>query len=272
MKVLYFLLIFVGNVAGQDLGGTIIVLVGTQNKIVIAADSRKTVSERGQNVRSMDTDCKISALPNNLVFASAGRRGHLSLGNPQFTWDAYDIARKVAGALNPGQGFVRSAAEAWARQVIGKHDMDSRRGVIDPASAAKNEIESAFFSGIENAHPIVYRVDIIKAPPVEGSPSSYIYKISDPLRFEPFRFHPIGLTDVALEFGTQTPRARDWMETFQREHEGQSWDTTLPDFAERMVKLTAQFSVERNIVGGPTDLVEVTARGIHWLRSKPGCR
>lgn len=272
MKGLFFLLIFLGNAAGQDLGGTIIVLVGTQNKMVIAADSRKTVSERGQNVRSMDTDCKISALPNNLVFASAGRRGHLSAGNPQFTWDAYDIARQVAGELNPGQVFIRMAAETWAGQVIAKHDMDSRRGVIDPASAAKNEIESAFFAGIENAHSVAYRVDIVKAPPVEGAPNSYTYKISDPLRFEPFRFHPIGLTDVALEFGTQTPRARGWMETFQREHDGQSWDAVLPEFAERLVKLTAQFSEERKIVGGPTDILEISARGIRWLRNKPGCR
>jgi len=271
MKTLGCLLSLIGSAVCQDVRGTIIVLVGTQQKIVIAADSRKIIADRGGKSRSTDSDCKISALANNLVFASAGRRGHFSAGNPQFTWDAYDIAQQVANGVKPANGLIRSAADTWAGQAIAMHNMDSRRGVIDPVSAGKEVIESAFFAGIENAHPIAYQVDIVKALSTAGTPQTYSYRISEPLALEPFRFHPIGLTDISLEFGARTPRARDWMETFQRDHDGQSWDAMLPEFAEGIVSLTARFSSERSSVGGSTDIIEITAKRIRWVRSKPGC-
>lgn len=260
------------NAPAQDNVGTIIVLAGSQDKIAVAADSRMTLTFLSQGGKSHDdTECKIATLEHKIVFAAAGRKGHLKVGDPELTWDSYVIAHKAAKNTPPFTvSPVKWIAGVWAREVAAMHNRDFKRGAISPEDVGKVEIESAFFVGVEHGTTVAYIVRIVGVQRPRGG-RAYAYQVI-PLEMEKARLYAMGRTDVAVEFAAQqTDRAKRWLSEFETRHAGAVWDTDTSALAEWVVKLTMNYSASRQFVGGPIDVVEVRTSGIRWIRRKHAC-
>ncbi len=95
--------------AGTD--GSIAVAYWAQDEMVIAADSRGTIGNSYH-----DTECKVSALGNKLIFAATGRS---SLGQDP-GWDTYTLAKNIFRTLDAEgttEGLASSLATVWGEEV-----------------------------------------------------------------------------------------------------------------------------------------------------------
>jgi ATP-dependent protease HslVU (ClpYQ) peptidase subunit len=106
--------------------GTIIVVFFSKDRVVLAADSRLTLS--GGRSRYSDTQCKLSDLGHETIFAGAGMYGYDFGSGPRASgFDAYKAALKSSQSLQPGlEDRAKAVAEDWSRKV---------KAAIDPQLA-----------------------------------------------------------------------------------------------------------------------------------------
>lgn len=261
----------IDTASAQDRSGTIIIVAGSQNKIVMAADSRESMIRRNGSKSIDDTECKIVTLPRKLVFAPAGRVGHKNTTDPTLSWDSYDIARDAAKTVEISGGSIEATAHLWADKVAAMHDQDLARAVITSNKASDNIIEYAFFAGFEGGIPLVYRTIIFKNK--ESTGPKYLKITDGPLKMAEWRFYRIGVFDIADEFSAQqSDRAISWLATFRSEHPAEApWETLLSPLSERIIQLTDLYSSEKDSVGGPIDVIEIGPDGNQWVRKKQNC-
>jgi hypothetical protein len=128
------------------------------------------------------------------------------------------------------------------------------------------------FFGFVAHHPVVYQVLVSKNE--TGLYSDHVQRVE--LRdggIYPRRIYPSGVIDIANEFAArQTERVTEWLSDFQRAHGAEPWDAQMPPLIQFIIEKTIDFSVNKDRVGPPIDLIEIDDLGIHWIRKKSNCK
>jgi hypothetical protein len=245
-----------------DTSGTFVVMTISQNRAIIAADSRVTI---GPEV-TKDDQCKIAAIKDKFVIATAGRTGHGS-PLPGFSWDSITVARNVIADLKLPLN-INQVAIQWAEQVTALTNRDAQRDVIAAENINDSDILSALLVGADGRSFSAFRIRIRK---INAAAMNYTYTVE---RLDPreWKIYPLGRIDIASEFVLQqSQRSQAWMQTFHSEHPGASWDAVMPSLGQLLVNLTATYSSARQFVGGATDVIEITGMGSNWLQRKENC-
>jgi len=131
--------------------GTIVVLGGSTDKIVVAVDSRTNVSDG----RIDDSQCKITRLRDrNLLFISTGTASYYSPSMKSLSWDAEKIILKVNGGGGPKS--IRGLATEWGESVAGainealRQKPDSRNTILREVDPSNDGIVAGLFLGVED--------------------------------------------------------------------------------------------------------------------------
>jgi hypothetical protein len=237
----------------QDQGGTIVVLIFSQNAMVIAADSRTSLGHGTYD----DSGCKIAELKGKYVVAGTGRAGYKG------GWDAIAVAQQLRN-----KDSVKNIATNWAKELAALNSRDAQAGKVNPENLARGSIYSAIVAGFEGGEPILYKADVVKVLAKHGPPS---YRADvGLLPIQDGKMLPLGTTDIAKEFIDQkTPRSKQWGSEFDLT---KPWNDIMVPMARKVIALTAQYSTDKGRVGGETDVIQVDALGVHWLARKKLCR
>jgi hypothetical protein len=261
---LFILLLIISAIATlraseQDYGGSVVVLVGSKDKIVLAADGKETLTDTA-NGRETGMKCKLAILEGQVVFAPVNRVGHMS-SNPKFSWDSYSLAHDSAHETNLASATgVKDVSTIWANKAVAMHNRDSQRGVITSDYTGHDKIESAFFVGTEHGNLVAYGVAIKKA--LANNPQAYTFEMT-PVPIADGQIFWLGAGDIVTEFGAgQSDRAKGWKTEFNFF----DWSNILERLSERLVDLTIEHSAEKHLVGRPIAVIEITTDGIHWIK------
>jgi hypothetical protein len=243
----------------KDNVGSVVIFSASQQKIVIGADSRVIEFSPITGLMTDKYDkCKLITLSRKFVFSAVGKAGHESEGHPEFTWDIFQIARKIARGYGKNASL-KHIANAWGREVSALDDRDVHRGVVDPRST---EGQLGLFAGFAIHKPVVYEVRIYKL-----KTGSYSYDVK-PVELVDGQIFPAGPIDIATEFAAhQTYRSTE----LQKAHPSGDWNSLMPYVVDFVIEKTISDSVEKDKVGRPIDLIEINDLRLHWIRKKDGC-
>jgi hypothetical protein len=141
---------------------------------------------------------------------------------------------------------------------------DLLRGVIQ---SPIGESQIGLFAGFENHQPIFFQVTNRKS----GN-DPFISNISRSLPLNDGLVFPFGRIDIASEFAAgQTQRSMKWKRDFLIAHP-LPWNSQIVPLVQLVIEKTIQYSVYRNDVGEPIDIVEADASGVHWISQKANCQ
>ena len=204
----------------------------TSTEVIIAADSLRTI---GTTPPSWIMACKIRNFE-DVVFTSSGRS---SLPGKVFSLDA------ITAALHKDNRPRDEAIE----NLIGRFEQQTIEAFKTLQNLSKKVGPSTFtyiLGFVENGHPVVYGRTLKNA---DG-------KIE------------IGKIEMLLEGKVL------WAgQTDLRNHRSSiriSDNPTPSELFKAVIDQQAQFLPDK--VGGPADMIRITAKGVEWLQRKPQCR
>jgi hypothetical protein len=261
--------------------GTEIVVFYSHEKIIIAADSRVTIS--GGKVRHRDGQCKVFELADKVLFAGAGLVGHdYQNKDDNDSWDAYEQARMVAAELaserNPTPDIALETAKRWAERMKGivEHELLVNFAAITSNLPSSRAIESAVFAGLTADRQMsVYTVEIAwdrsevwprarieihhQTPAASGLPAGYL-----------------GRTEGLTVFEELTTASSARAKAAQRQWQIERSKLNVPDqdafVTERIAELVAKWAGTEDI-GGPIDVVELRSSGeMRWIKRQDHCQ
>jgi hypothetical protein len=278
---IYLFLVFPQHARTQEqsLRGTIVVAAVSQNKAAIAADSRGVE----QDGRHMDSDCKISALGNKIVFASAGLRRTVVLGNqaPPQIYDSHNIAHLAFSSIFSSKTAVtreavNTLAHKWSELVV---DFFAKLASQDPAptrnflaALPSMTISGGLFAGVDRDGQItviqcrvfVEQLSLGLTPEIKSE-----VKIVE--AGHPISFAVMGRTAIAQEFFlNNTARSRAQVTPWKAALTGKSVEEATSLWAVQLVQWTIRYGPSD--VGGPIDLITINRAGIKWTNRKATCK
>jgi hypothetical protein len=250
---------------GQSASGTVVVIGWSQTKIVLAVDSRG-FDDAGKH---RDDICKIVRLDDHSVFTAAGNIIHAHDGRA--LWDAQDAVRRAfKDAQKAGSSRVlRSAARTWGEHMVASINQAL---VADPSGSTKmvegNIFLTGVFAGFQNGATALYQVEIAFDPATRQAREKFYAERPRAT----VHFAALGRNEIVSEVAAdKTHFAR----VEQRKWAASERSIALRDrdarWAMRLVQLTMEYHPHKIDVGGPTDALEITRRGIRWVERKPGC-
>ena len=249
----------------QTAAGTVVVIGWSQTKIVIAVDSRG-FDDFG---KYRDDICKIVRLDDHSVFTAAGNIIHAHDGRA--LWDAQAEARRAfqeaqkAGSLR----LLRAAAQSWGERMVASINQAL---AADPAGSTKMVEDNIFltgvFAGFQNGATALYQVEIAFDPATRQAREKFYAERPRPTA----HFAALGRNEIVTEVvAGKTHFAR----VEQRKWAAAERSIALRDrdvrWAMRLVQLTMEYDPHKIDVGGPTDALVITRRGIRWVERKPAC-
>jgi hypothetical protein len=277
-----FVLICVSLAVAEVNHGTLAVIYYTQDKIIVAADSRAIVGQAPPD----DTQCKLSALDGKFLFVSAGLRGYVPnpVSDPVPKWSNQDLARIAYDNFRgfPAANVLESVASKCTELELANLDsmyFHHPRFILEAAKMGRGKITAAIFGGIDEGALKLFLVqisfDITRKPSIGVSINSYI-KCPE----KTGNFCTIGDSDIVREFLNKTSeRARYESKTWKPDPKVTPQDRDIVRTM-RLVELTILHQKERalpwgksaKVVGGPIDAVELDRFGPpRWYRQKKNC-
>jgi hypothetical protein len=260
----------------QSEGGTTVVIDVSQDKVIIAADSRETSARGGYR----DDDCKIVAFHNQVVFASAGHRlVHATWTTPDgkktpLIWDSHKVAVDALNAAirkPPANGdVVSAAAHTWkqsARDYFAKVLQIKPSAVLQLVTHETDTISEMAFVGKDGAGRIVVvevRVKVNRSVPSIETSSQTI---------PAGQVGIMGFNSVALEFlRRSTSRAIAEVEKWQDTVTGKSVAERRVMLMTQLVRWSVLYAPPEAEVGGAVDTIVIDSGGIHWIYCKNNCK
>src|ERR1700682_2632799 len=98
VKLFAFTMLFYFPFASAQIkSGTVIAIFFSEDKVVLAGDSRVVLMQEGVSGQHRDDECKIFALKNNVIYAASGMIAHDFLpGEIGAAWNAHREAVQIA--------------------------------------------------------------------------------------------------------------------------------------------------------------------------------
>ncbi|HET9284473.1 MAG TPA: hypothetical protein VFR24_21170 [Candidatus Angelobacter sp.] len=276
-----FLLIFTpaqDQLDGQQVKtGTAVVILFSHNYIVFAAESRVVLA--GKSIRHRDDACKVRAISNKFIFASAGVNGfEPEPGKNGNAWSAYDEPGKLADQLPDMDNPVHGLAELWGKSL---EKQVNRALAVNPEPMMDflrheggQTLSSGIFAGrTKQGQLVVYKADL-NCNCVGNSRRTSLEIL--PL--------PLPASSAGLVIGSQealdlwdelkkgnSERARASLHQFETDHASGAGPKTLGAAAVTSLEFIVKYAREEGI-GGPIDAVEMTPAGdTYWIQRKANC-
>ena len=266
---MFFLVLAAGSASAQITTGTVGVIYYTNDKIIMAADSRGTSSDGTRT----DAECKIAALGNDMIFVSTGVGGYDS-GDPRSptrSWRNADEAHRVYDRLSAGgrHPSVAEVASEWSNIIVRNETFLYERIPQQVLDAATDGVltEAMFGSTADDGSLTLISTDIVVhaggSPPVTAEIG---------MELPPGSVGVIGKKDIFSEF-FQATSERAKAEAARWEVESASFP---PEDSElfrmiRLIDLTITYD-QSGEVGGPIDALELEhGKGIRWRQRKAIC-
>lgn len=269
-----------GNLWGGLRRGTEIVIFYSHERIIIAADSRATIT--GEKVKHRDGQCKVFELADKVLFAGAGLVGHdYQNKDDSDSWDAYEQVRMVAAELaserNPTSDIALETAKRWAERMKGivEHELLLNFAAITSNLPSSRALESAVFAGLTADRQMsLYTVEIVwdrsevwprarieihkQTPAASNLPAGYLGRTEGLTVFEE-------LTTVS------SARAKAAQRQWEIERSKLSAADQDAFVTERIAELVTNWAGTADI-GGPIDVVELRSSGeIRWVKRQHHC-
>ena len=273
-------MVLCGNLWAGLRRGTEIVIFYSHERIIIAADSRATIT--GEKVKHRDGQCKVFELADKVLFAGAGLVGHdYQNKDDSDSWDAYEQARMVAAELaserNPATDIALETAKRWAERMKGivEHELLVNFAAVTSNLPSSRAIESAVFAGLTaDKQMSLYRVEIVwdrsevwprarieihqQTPAASSLPAGYLGRTE-------------GLTVFEELTTLSSPRAKAAQRQWEIERSKLSAADQDAFVTERIAELVAKWAGTADI-GGPIDVVELRSSGeIRWIQRQHHC-
>jgi hypothetical protein len=250
----------------QSATGTVVAIGWSQTKIVVAVDSRG-FDDAGKH---RDDICKIVRLDDHSVFTAAGNIIHARDGHA--LWDAQEEARHAfQEAQKAGSSrALRAAARSWGEHMVASIN---RALAADPAGSTKMVEDNIFvtgvFLGFQNGITAMYQVEITYDPGTRLARQKFYAERPRAT----MHFAALGRNEIVSEVvAAKTHFARVEQRKWAAAERNIPWRDRDVRWAIRLVQLTMEYHPQKIDVGGPTDALEISRRGIRWVESKPGCK
>ncbi len=247
----------------NETGGTLVVIGWSQSKIVVAADSRRM--QDGTN--SFDDACKILTLDDHSIFTASGFVVHAT--PRRVFWDAFNEAGAAFRQARKAHDSLRVAATDWGNRMISAVNESLK---TDMPGTMKNLEENRFFTGIfigfENGSAAMYQVEVIFDPSTRKAAQVFDEERGWPT----LHFGALGKNQIVNEV---LIGKSDFAKAEQQKWEALKRDIPPMDrdvfWAIRLVEISIAYHPTKIELGGPIDALEITSKGIRWIRRKPTC-
>ena len=259
MNVLVLLLAL--NSLPQFQSGTIVALEFSEERLIIAADSRLT-DDNGKPLN--DCACKISVIDKSLIFAGTGKQ-HLTYNGRTFI-DGTDVAVRVR--RNNKSASVKRIATLWAEQMkitLGEVGKSSREALLKNLST--EIIVRGIFGGVEaDGRIAVYNTAVI-------------YKLSGGSVILSTKFQSLGHDmevfghdDLFQEFfNMKTKRGIDWNMRLDKELDAKHIGDREPYRLIAGLEATIQWANDSFIGGDVDELILNKGGKMTWVKRKTNC-
>lgn len=263
---------------GQQVkAGTAVVMLFSHGYVVFAAESR--VIQVGKGTLYHDDACKVHAISNKFIFASAGVNGfEPESGKNGNAWSAYDEPGKLVDQLPDMDDPVYGLAELWVEsleQHVNRALVVNPEPMMDFLQKEGGEmLSSGMFAGQTKQGQLVIYKAVLNCSCAGNSrrTSHAILPVSLSARTGGGAMgtrEALRLLDELRQESSE--RARASVDQFGRDHAGQGGSKMLGAAAVASLEFVLKYSREED-VGGPIDAVEMTPAGdIHWIQRKSNC-
>jgi len=272
--VLCFCFLFVTNARSQINSGTVIILGYSQQKIIVAADSR---TNYGPGLYD-DNSCKITALNQKLIFTADGRVNQGNFGTT--LWDAVREARAVLSSTAKNQNapndLMHTTAAEWAETI----KREAAQGLTDRIwQSLRNQrviVEGHFLGLDERGNIEIVGGVVYWYLEVPSNTRRIEWMLDEPKAIEnSIRFAAFGDNFLLNELIIgETGRAKLETKRLEAEVIGMSQNDADIHRAIRYAELTFQYTPQQgqDMVGGPIDVVQLGRGGaLRWIQRKPQC-
>jgi hypothetical protein len=265
VKILWFCLVATYPAIAQIQHGSIGVVYFTDEKIVMAADSRAI-----EGGLKFNDECKVAALGSQIVMVNTGVTRYTSRSPTVPSWNSMDEAHRAYEHVIARGGGTGDVAEDLAKSLTDRFKALEAANPRILADAAENGVlTTAYLGGLgSNGRLELFRINILFQPNNINEPIGW-RKLAVECIYG--HFCALGRTDVFLEFaGKTTERARNEAETWAPESGSKSQDLDIQRTI-RLVDLTIQF-YKGDDVGGAIDALQIDRSGsIRWYARKSNC-
>ena len=247
--------------------GTVIVIGHSDDKIVVAADSRETEGDG----KFKDDACKLIEFDDHTIFTGAGSAVHAT--NGVVYWNSY----------LEGQEAFKRAKQSAQPNILSNAATDLREHLTNAVNQAllsdpigsMNEVEggrtiyNAQFLGFDNGKGTMFQVEIFLDPKTKKAHYQVdaVHNDKRGMIIDAGGWNEIPFEVVRNETPFAIEEQKKWakmVNTFPVQDREARW-------AIRLVELSEAYGKHKIYMGGPVDAAEITANGIRWIQRKRGC-
>lgn len=266
------------NAFSQIVAGTIVITQKTQDKLIVVADSRALYPFQG--TPPDDSQCKISALGHQFIFAASGAAVVPAEQRDSNHWTNSDVASEVYASdvflesQKSGQSRVDRIVMEWARRIERNWQMRYMTNpdeVVAMANQGIGTLTIGFFADVENGEFVSSYVGIT----LSGNPMMFNAVIGVPKDSCTDDRCAMGKTHIFTEYARPGSllSKREGLKASPELLQRIGLDT-LTDI--RIVDLTIAYDKPDATgivgVGGRIDAVELWKdSSIHWIQEKESC-
>jgi hypothetical protein len=255
--------------------GSIAVIYFTQEKIVVAADSRAT--HPGSSVLD-NSECKIAAFKDQVVFVSGGAARYIPLdpGDPvparSNLTDARSAYEKIVKHWRTSRGHVQDLGDEWGKVVSAHFEsmFTFHRGdFFEAVRRGNGHLTGAENGGLDRNGELVLFQTLVVYDGSQSHPATYSTTAISPSSC-PHSFCAVGNAAEFREFIDLTSeRAKNEIESWKPGANANPADYDILRTI-RLVDLVIRYG--GNDVGGKVDAVQLDRNGsIRWFARKDNC-
>jgi hypothetical protein len=262
---------------GQLSHGTVVLLSVSDNRVIVAADSRGVTDGDPPN----DHICKITALGEHMLFTEAGVDGEVHTKLTSFNWSvqheavkAFLAVQHIRPAVSPSR-MTSAVVAAWTRRAKRRYEDSEKRISKDLLGLKSNILMDAVFVGSFGGKLEIQEVSMTfdkellrkhNFAPVIVSTKPWAITSDATLK-------ALGESQIVIEFSGET--------SIRAQQEALRWSIQMLGKAsidietlrlQHLIDLSITYAPYESGIGGAVDEAELTPRtNVHWLLQKKEC-
>jgi hypothetical protein len=271
MLLLALLVVAIPVAAAQVQYGSVGVVYYTDEKVIVAADSRGSWSQ--ENASADDSACKIATPKRQLVFVSTNAAGYRDDSDPTVApWTNIEEIRRAAEFYPNSRGHLSEIADIWGRDIALHFESLYLRHpelVIEARARGNGVLTVAITGGLDAIGNLVLFQTVVTFDESKLQPIAFLTKGINCPRHS---YCSIGENEIVKEFVDQSSnRAKAEAKVWKPPKGSAPTDRDILRVM-RLVDLTVKYHVG-NDVGGAVDAVQLNKDGsLCWFALKKNCR
>jgi len=263
-------------------GGTVLAFTVDEGRIVVATDSRE-FKRFDPEKKFNDHSCKITPLGERMFFSATGsvEQAEKKRGVFVYTYKAHESAKLAFQRFQRGRNTAlreRQIATYWGNEMRRKiQDIFARRPKQWPGDS--DTVLTGVFGGATGTAEFSFYIVKIEFHTSKSNPDAKVVTSVvtawTPAQGQSLNWRVLGSPDIVGvdEFlQGQTPRARAAINRARDTIKVNSGIDVTAFLIETAIISAEDWAVHKYEVGGPVDILEVTNKGLHWIKVKDECR